>query len=227
MCGRYTQTVDIRKLAKAFGVASEHLPDVKPQYNVAPSQEVPVVVKKRGNERALGLFHWGLVPVWAKDPGIGNKMINARSETLAEKPSFRGPFKNSRCLVLADGFYEWKREGKYKVPHYIRLKSRAPFGFAGLWSHWTGGDGGEILSCTIITCEPNQLMKPIHHRMPVILPEERHSDWLSPDLFDTKKLSGFLKSFDTEKMEAFPVSKLVNSPANNTPDCIKTALLNP
>lgn len=219
MCGRYTLTVDVKKMEEEFQNILPNVPPLKPSYNIAPSRPVPVLL--RHPEPKLDFLRWGLIPSWAKDPEIGNRMINARKETLIEKPSFRVPFKNQRCLVLADGFYEWKGEGLQKIPYYIRLKSGRPFGFAGLWSHWTAPNGGEIYSCAIITGEPNELLKPIHNRMPMILPKEKRNRWLDPENHDTEELMSFLEPYPAEEMEAHPVSRLVNSPANDTPECVK------
>ncbi len=171
-------------------------------------------------KRVIDVFTWGLVPVWAKDPSIGARLINARSETVEEKPSFRGSFKNSRCLIIADGFYEWRRVGAGKQPYLIRLKSREPFGFGGLWSHWTGPDGSEISSCAILTTSPNAVMKPIHDRMPVIIPKDRIGEWLDHNRYDPRQLSDFFRPYPDDELETYPVSTLVNSPANDSPACI-------
>jgi len=219
MCGRFSQTCDKKTLLNEFqnpflGMTG----DIKPGYNISPSQPVLVLLEEN-NQKRLDFFHWGLVPSWAKDPGIGNRIINARQETLNEKPSFRGPLKNSRCLVIADGFYEWKREGTIKQPYYIHMKNKTPFGFAGLWSHWTSTNGSEIKSCTIITTESRDLMKPIHHRMPIILPLKERDVWLDTRNFDVKGLLTLLNSTPLEQMEAYPVSSYVNSPRNSSPEC--------
>jgi len=161
-----------------------------------------------------------LIPSWAKDPVIGSRMINARAESLAEKPSFRSAFRRRRCLVLADGFYEWRKDGARKTPMYIKLASGRPFAFAGLWENWFSPDGSNILSCTIITTQPNTLMEPIHNRMPVILPPEAYPVWLSPSEQDPARLSALLSPYPPAQMTAFPVSTLVNSPANDSPGCI-------
>ena len=219
MCGRYSLTASTVKLAEEFKLAGAHLKEIQPQYNIAPSQAVPVLIV--APQLCMELFRWGLIPSWAKDPAIGNRMINARKETLVEKPSFRAPFQKQRCLILGDGFYEWKQEGRVKTPYYIRLKSKAPFGFAGLWSKWTHPNGNEIYSCTIITGEPNELLKPIHNRMPVILLPERRDEWLDPSHQDTKGLIDLLEPYPAEEMEAYPVSRLVNSPEHNRPECLE------
>ena len=165
-------------------------------------------------------MRWGLVPHWAKDPKIGYKMINAKSETLAAKPSFRTAYRKRRCLILANGFFEWKKEGKEKIPTYIFLKCQEPFAFAGLWESWRAPSGDSVRSCTIITTEPNSFMEPIHNRMPVILPDEAEALWLDPLTEDPDILSSLLVPFPAESMESYPVSALVNSPKNHGPDCI-------
>ena len=171
MCGRYTLTVPVEILAEEFGVTGP-LPEVPPSYNIAPTQEVAAVLTDDG-ERRLEMLRWGLIPSWADDPGIGSRMINARSETVPEKPSFRRAFRERRCLILADGFYEWKRTNDGKQPYYIRMEDGRPFAFAGLWESWRGGRE-EIRSCTILTTEASDRVSNIHHRMPVILaPEDR------------------------------------------------------
>ena len=177
-------------------------------------------------ENSVEFFQWGLIPSWAKDPKIGNRMINARAETLAEKPSFRTPYKRRRCLILSDGFYEWKSEAgsKSKTPFYVQLKSEKPFAFAGLWEAWyPRPDDDPLLSCTIITTSPNPLMETIHRRMPVILEPDTYNLWLDPSEQSPKQLDGLLKPYPAEEMMAYPVSRLVNRPSNDSPDCIAPA----
>ena len=219
MCGRFTLTVDPGQLQDAFPWV-EFPEDISQRFNIAPSQPVAVIPNDGLNR--VDFFNWGLIPFWAKDPKIGNRMINARAETIAEKPSFRGSFKYKRCLVLADGFYEWRKEpgSKTKTPMYLRLKDRKPFAFAGLWDNWHAKDGSEIRTCTIITTEPNLLVKDIHNRMPVILPKNVYQDWLQEGENDQSQLQSFLKPYPAEQMEAFPVSRYVNSPQNDSPECI-------
>lgn len=222
MCGRFTLSSDPNTLREAFpGV---FVPDeMTPKYNVAPTQPVAVIP----NEAPLKVdfFTWGLIPSWAKDPSIGSRMINARSETLAEKPSFRTAYRRRRCLILADGFYEWQaRPGtKNKIPHYLRMESGEPFGFAGLWERWFSEDGSEIRSCTIITTEPNELVEKVHNRMPVILGAEARADWLDPEERTPDSLQHYLTAFPAVEMVAYPVSTMVNSPANDRPDLINPA----
>lgn len=219
MCGRFTLATSVEDITAQFGVSDisvEH----DARYNVAPTQEVLVLVKN--GERRLDKFRWGLVPHWSKGPNTRYSMINARAETVAEKPSYRGPFAKRRCLVLADGFYEWQKVGDTKVPMYIRLKSGQPFGFAGLWDLWTPPDDGSPLkSCTVITTNPNRLLKPIHNRMPVILPADAIEDWLTLDGSQQDELLALLKPYPEEELEAYAVSRFVNSPSNDSPKCIE------
>jgi putative SOS response-associated peptidase YedK len=223
MCGRFTLTADPADLQEAFYWVNFGNADISPRYNIAPTQGVAVVTNDGANK--LDFFTWGLVPSWAKDPAIGSRMINARAETLADKPSFRNAFKRRRCLILADGFYEWQAVpgNKTKIPTYIRLKDGKPFAFAGLWEDWHAPDGSQILSTTIITTQPNELLKPIHNRMPVILPEAAYKTWLTPGESLPESMNPLLRPFEANRMEAFPVSRLVNSPSNDSPDCIRPA----
>ena len=172
------------------------------------------------SDRKLELFQWGLIPSWAKDPKIGNKMINARAETLAEKPSFRSALKRRRCLVVADGFYEWKKTGAAKTPMFIQLKDGRPFAFAGLWEVWQPPDGSLIKTCTIITTEPNALMADIHNRMPAILSPEAYDLWLTPGELSADAVLPLLKPYDPTQMKATPVSARVNSPAVDAPELV-------
>jgi putative SOS response-associated peptidase YedK len=244
MCGRYTLSTDLKKVAKRFGAEADGMVSTKPRYNIAPTQTV-IVVKDDG-QRHLVQMRWGLIPSWAKDPSIGNRMINARAETLAEKPAFRAALKKRRCIIPADGFYEWttldkisqsvqpsgllmlafpvragKIAGKMKQAVRIVLKSREPFGFAGLWEHWKSPDGEEILSCTIITTEANDLLKAVHERMPVILTRDAEAAWLDQKTQDPEKLLPLLKQYPPEEMEFYPVSRAVNSPATDAPNLIE------
>ncbi|HUK82266.1 MAG TPA: SOS response-associated peptidase [Verrucomicrobiae bacterium] len=238
MCGRFTLTAEARSLAARFGVnyprgfagpaavdststsadTAQSRPDLTPRYNIAPTQSV-IVVNDTG-QRQLVQMRWGLIPSWAKDESIGNRMINARAETIAEKPAFRAALKKRRCLIPADGFYEWQKQGKLKQPVRIVLKSREPFAFAGLWELWNSPEGEEVLSCTIITTTANELLKQVHERMPVILPREAEAEWLDPNIQDPEKLLPLLKPYRSELMEFYPVDRIVNSPSNDTPQCI-------
>lgn len=219
MCGRFTLTVDPGQLRELFPWVE--IPDgPTPRYNIAPGQ--PVAVVPNDGKNRLDFYVWGLVPYWAKDPAIGNRMINARAETLAEKPAFRSAFRRRRCLILADGFYEWSQEPgkKIKTPLYLHLKDKQPFAFAGLWEQWSSPDGSQLLSCTIVTTEPNELVSAFHNRMPVILPQSAYQAWLEPGEADSEKLRSLLKPYPAEEMVAYPVSPLVNSPANDLPACV-------
>lgn len=223
MCGRITLSTDKDDLQSRWGFIdpSGVLDLIKPRYNIAPSQNSPTLVVKE-DRRVLVMMRWGLVPFWAKEASIGYKMINAKSETLTEKPSFRKPFKEKRCLVLADGFYEWeKTDKKNKVPYRFVLKNRQPFAFAGLWDVWKTPEGDTLLSFTIITTRANELMERIHDRMPVILNEKDEAKWLDPEFKDTDKLSSLLQPYPSEQMVAYKVSTIVNSPKNDTPSCIE------
>lgn len=218
MCGRFTRAINTASVAEAFGV-DEISTDLKPSYNIAPTQPVAVVI--RDGKKRLIEVRWGLVPSWAKDLAIGSKMINARAETITEKASFRNAFKKRRCLVVADGFYEWQKVGDGKRPVYIRLKSGKPFGMAGLYEVWHSPAGEEVMTCAIITTAPNELMRPIHERMPVIVAKDTEDLWLDPQVQDTAVLRELLQPYPASEMEAYPVSKRVNSPAENAPECIK------
>ena len=220
MCGRFTLTVDPGQLREAY--PDVEIPkDLKPRYNIAPTQ--PVAVIPNDGKNKLDFFVWGLIPSWAKDPQIGSRMINARSETLAEKPSFRSAYRRRRCLIVADGFYEWRKEAgsTSKTPMYIQLESREPFAFAGLWENWHSPDGSEVLSCTIITTEPNALIAKIHNRMPVLLPREAYAKWLDPGELDPSVMDPLLRPYPAEEMIAYPVSTLVNKPQNDVPEVIQ------
>jgi putative SOS response-associated peptidase YedK len=220
MCGRFTLTADPSELRDAFPDITVPT-EITARYNIAPSQ--PIAVIPNTGENKLDFFVWGLIPFWAKDPKIGSRMINARAETLGEKPSFKAAYRRRRCLIPADGFYEWRKVpgSTAKIPTYIRLKSGKPFAFAGLWENWHSPDGSEILSCTIITTQPNDLVERIHNRMPVILPQETYSHWLTPSEVPPEALNSLLVPYPADEMEAFPVSRTVNSPSNDSPACIQ------
>ncbi len=230
MCGRYTVSSSGESIADLFDLTE--VPTLPARYNLAPTQEAPIVrVAAPGAPRSLDLLRWGLVPYWAKEKSIGNKMINARAESVAEKPAFRDSFRRRRCLVAADGFYEWKREGKAKQPFLIRRADRRPFAFAGLWSLWRDpqlpqlSPAGErippLLTFTILTTAANELMKPLHDRMPVILTPDRFDLWLDPAVGDAAHLLPLLAPAAVEGWETEPVSKSVNSPAHDAPDCVE------
>ena len=218
MCGRYSLISDLTALQLRFDFdppVTEH----SSRYNIAPTQNVFTVRSEDGRNVAEHM-RWGLIPSWAKDMSIGNRAINARAETLAERPMFRTALRRRRCLILADGFYEWMRLGKARLPMRILLTTGEPFAFAGLWESWTNPDGENIHSCAIITTTPNDAMRPIHDRMPVILLPKYEPAWLDSSNEDTSALSDFLSPYPTEMMDAYPVAPLVNSPANDSPDII-------
>jgi putative SOS response-associated peptidase YedK len=227
MCGRFTLTADADSIRAAFNLgqtSAAALAELSPRYNIAPTQSVAIVAADSHGQPKLEFFQWGLIPSWAKDPKIGYKLINARAETLAEKPSFRTALKKRRCLILADGFYEWKREGKTKTPMYIQLKSGEPFAFAGLYEFWKVPDSDKFIkSCTIITTNPNSLMEKIHDRMPVILKPPAYATWLTPGELPTEKSLPLLKPYAASQMKARPVSTLVNNARLDSPDCIAPA----
>lgn len=219
MCGRYSQAADLKTLKRRFGLEGEVA--LKPRYNLAPSQEGPVVV---GNSpRRLKLMRWGLVPSWAEGPSLGPRLINARAETLAERPAFHRAFQSRRCLVLADGFYEWRKEKGAKVPMRFVLRNREPFAFAGLWETWKDPQGPELQSFTIVTTGANELLKPVHDRMPAILRPEQEALWLDAGFNDTRALSRLLAPYPPEEMEGYAVSPLVNSPRNDLQRCLEPA----
>jgi putative SOS response-associated peptidase YedK len=209
-------------VAEVFGLDRE--PSLKPRYNVAPTQPVPIIRILRTNpetkQRELVSVRWGLVPSWADDPGVGNRLINARAETVASKPAFREAFKHRRCLVPADGFYEWKKEGARKQPVYVRRKDGLPFAFAGLWEEWER-EGEVIESCVIITTDANPLMAEFHDRMPVILDPKDYGLWLDPEVQDPKRLEPLLQPFPSDELEVYPVSRLVNDPKHEDPKCLE------
>lgn len=228
MCGRYTLSSSSDEIALLFDLRD--LPQVIPRYNMAPTQEAAVVrVPAPGAPRQLVPLRWGLIPYWAKEAAIGNKLINARAETIADKASFKWSFKKKRCLIPANGFYEWKKEGKTKQPYLIHRQDGKPFAFAGLWSTWVDREHGGIPveTFTILTTDPNDLMRPLHNRMPVIIDPESFDLWLDPKVEDPARLQPLLVPHAVEGFEAFPVSRNVNSPANDTPDCVTPLVMEP
>jgi putative SOS response-associated peptidase YedK len=219
MCGRFTLVAEIPELQKELELGDAN-GDWNPKYNIAPSQKVPVVMDVK--ERTIEFCQWGLIPFWAKDPSIGNRMINARMETLSEKPAFQQAFKSRHCLILADGFYEWQHTGTKRTsatPYYFRLKSEKPFAFAGLWDSWNKPDGESLKTCAIITCPPNEIVSRVHERMPVILNPENYWDWLSQNT--RSEFEKHLVPFDSSKMIGFPVGKMINNPKYDSKDCIE------
>ncbi len=220
MCGRYVLTTPGEVLAELFEVPQPV--ELAARYNIAPTQAVPIVRAAEAGGREMVLVSWGLVPHWAKERAIGNRLINARAESLAEKPAFRASFKHRRCLIPADGFYEWKAEAGGKQPYFLHLAGGGPFAFAGLWSSWTDpATQAPLDSCAIVTTTPNALAATVHDRMPAILPRERHALWLDTGSYDPVALGALLAPIPADAMAAFPVSKRVNSPANEDPRCIE------
>ena len=223
MCGRFTLVHDIQSIAKTFNVTAPASIQITPHYNIAPTQNILTVMREEGNEQGhLDLLRWGLIPSWAKEESIGSRMINARAETLGEKASFKRLLSSKRCLIVADGFYEWMQEpgSKAKTPIYIRLKDEETFAFAGLWDSWKNSAGEQIRTCTIITTEPNELMARIHNRMPAILSPEAREGWLDPANHDIPMLSHLLTSYPADDMIARPVSRLVNDPKHDSAELI-------
>jgi putative SOS response-associated peptidase YedK len=220
MCGRFPLYSDPFTLARRF--EADAPPELSPRYNVAPSQNIPIV-RDEGEKRRFALARWGLIPHWAKDMKIGYSTINARAETVASKPAFRNAFRHRRCLIPADGFYEWQviPGSKIKQPWFIVLVDREPMAFAGLWERWRSPEGEELESCSIIVTNANEIMRPIHDRMPVILAPCDWDAWLEPDAKDAGALQGLLKPYSAEGMVAWPVTTKVNSPRNDSVGCME------
>ncbi len=220
MCGRVTVQTSAVELAREFALTSVRAGLDRPRYNLAPTQLMPVVIND--GQRVLDAYRWGLIPSWAKEAAIGNKLINARCETVSEKPSFRSAFKRRRCLVLVDGWYEWKQTTKPKTPFFFHRKDRKPLALAGLWEEWTAPDTGEVVrTCALITTGPNALMEPIHDRMPVILPQGAQELWLRPEALEASVLQPLLVPFVEDALTAYEVARVVNSPSNDVPACVE------
>lgn len=222
MCGRFTLTVNPADVMGAF--QGYQFPDqFAPRYNIAPSQ--PILAIPNDGRNKADFFLWGLIPSWSKDPSISSRLINARGESLAEKPSFRGSMKYRRCLIPADGFFEWKSDAikNTKTPYYIHMQNRESFAMAGLWDEWHSPDGGILRTCTIITTHPNKMMKPIHDRMPLLVDPVDFSRWLAPVPQTPEDLIPLIKPYPSEKLSAYPVSTLVNKPGNDFPECVLPA----
>ena len=217
MCGRFTLTAEIGRLEERFAFETSEV-QYAPSYNIAPSQPVFAVVQHA--TRRAGYLRWGLIPAWAKDPAIGNRLLNARAETAAAKPSFRAALRRRRCLVLADGFYEWRRQGKTKQPMYIRLHDHQPFAFAGLWEVWRDAAGTPLSTCTILTTAATASFRAIHHRMPVLLDPAAEALWLDRRVEDPEVLRPLLQPYASMPLQAYAVAPLVNNPRHNSPACI-------
>lgn len=219
MCGRFTNRITTSQYQEFFDIL--HAEERRPRYNIAPTQPIPVIRPNDGH-RELTVMSWGLVPSWAKDRKIGNGLINARADGVATKPSYRSAFKKHRCLIPVDGFYEWKQIGaKEKQPYFIHRKDNAPFAFAGLWEWWKSPEGEELESACLITTDPNKMMEPIHNRMPVILSPEDYDRWMNTPPDHAKELQELLVPCPEADLIAEPVSRLVNAPRNDVPQCIQ------
>ena len=220
LCGRYSLTSSAERVAEHFGLGE--LPPVLPRYNIAPSQPIATIRSNLRGEREFGFALWGLIPVWSKSlDEKGPRPINARAETLAEKRVFKGILRHRRCLIPANGFYEWRKEGKVKRPYHIHFGDGRLFAFAGLWSVWSGPNGEELDSCTIITTAANERMREVHHRMPVILARESYGRWLDTQLQSTAEAVKLLQNTDCDRLVLTEVSTLVNNPRNDVEDCLK------
>jgi putative SOS response-associated peptidase YedK len=218
MCGRFTLTASASAVKELFPLFDQA--ELEPRYNIAPTQAVLAVRRLPQAARPeIVPLRWGLIPHWADDAKIGYRMINARADTAASKPAFRSAFRQRRCLILADGFYEWQKTGKTKQPYYIRMKDNKPFAFAGLWEHWDKGEK-PIDSCTILTTDANELMQPLHDRMPVILPPTVFEPWLDPAVQKPEAVQSLLEPFPSEGMTAIPISTYVNNVRNEGPACV-------
>jgi putative SOS response-associated peptidase YedK len=217
MCGRYRLSRRKQLVEEYFESASEE-EDWSPRYNIAPTQPV-ATVRQEGSSRILSMMRWGLVPSWATDIKIGNQLINGRSETVLEKPAFRDSFRTRRCLIPADGFYEWKKSGKQRQPFHFGMKDNSLFAFAGVWDRWKAPAGPMLQSCSILTTAPNELLDGVHDRMPVILPRRHYETWLTAPAAEVERLAELLVPFDAGLMSRYPVSSLVNKPENDTPEC--------
>jgi putative SOS response-associated peptidase YedK len=216
MCGRFALAF-VKGFYSRFEVIDQQA-GIEPRFNIAPTQTVPTIVCQSPNR--VVMMRWGLVPFWAKDPRIGNKLINARAEGITTKPAFRASLKRKRCLVPATGFYEWKKTDGGKVPHYVHMRDDSFFAFAGLYDNWHGPDGSELLSFTIVTTSPNAMMKKIHNRMPVMLRQEDEGLWLSKEPLPEDELTRILLPYPSRPMAAYPVSQAVNNPNNESEDLI-------
>jgi len=217
MCGRYRLSRRKQAVAEYFESASEE-EEWSPRYNIAPTQPV-VTVRQTGASRILSMMRWGLVPSWASDISIGSRLINGRSETVLERPAFRDSFRTRRCLIPADGFYEWKKTGKQRQPFHFGMKDNALFAFAGVWDRWRSPAGQVLESCSILTTAPNKLLADVHDRMPVILPRLHYQTWLTAPAAEAERLAELLVPFDASLMRRYAVSALVNKPQNEMPEC--------
>jgi putative SOS response-associated peptidase YedK len=224
MCGRFTLRASASVIAEQFALFE--LPPFTARFNIAPSQPVPVIrlrPEQRAPQRELVWLQWGLIPSWAESPALGSRLLNARAESAAEKPAFRTALRRRRCLVVADGFYEWQTTDKAKQPYFIHLRDDRPFAFAGLWEAWESPDHAMLETCAVITTEPNELMRPIHNRMPVILPSDAYATWLNPAIQEPRRLASLLVPYSGDALQAHPVDSFVNTPSHDSPRCIEPA----
>lgn len=219
MCGRFTLAASGETLIEAFGLSA--LPQLAPRYNIAPGQSILAVRQAQDHSRLAQPLRWGLIPSWAKDPGIAHRLINARAETAAQKPSFRSAFRHRRCLLPADGFYEWLGPAGKKQPYYFHMRNGGPFAIAGLWEQWQARDGADLQSCTLLTTTANAVVARVHQRMPVILQPRDYTDWLDPRMKDVELLQALLQPFPAEDMGVYPVADVVNRTVNDGRQCIE------
>lgn len=221
MCGRFSLTVSPEQISKKFNLSK--VPEIQPRYNIAPSQDIATVVQSKASEETqFQWMRWGLVPHWAKDIKIGYKLINARVETVAEKPAFRSAIKQRRCLILADGFYEWQHQGKQKQPYYFQLESGKLFAFAGLWETWNSPEDEQVISCTILTTAADEVVNPIHERMPIIVPSQYYEMWLDPEITQPQDVLPLVTQGDRASLQAKPVSTMVNNPKCDRAECLES-----
>ena len=216
MCGRFSLTASGETIAQQFDLAE--VPDIPKHYNIAPTQTVATIVVD--NKRKYQTMRWGLIPHWAKDSKISSRLINARVETVTEKPSFRNLIKQKRCLVIADGYYEWQSQKGRKQPYYFQIDKHQPFAFAGLWDTWRSPDG-EIMSCTLLTTDASAEVSPVHHRMPVIVPPQAYSQWLDPSITAPEAVLPLLNSDIYQSLSSYRVSPVVNNPTNDSAECVQ------
>ncbi|EAW37489.1 SOS response-associated peptidase [Lyngbya sp. PCC 8106] len=218
MCGRFTLTDNGEQIPEQFQLSE--IPEITPRYNIAPTQLVATVsMNSKSEKRQFNWMRWGLIPSWAKDQKMGAKLINARVETVTEKPSFRQAIRQHRCLIIADGFYEWQKQKDDKQPYYLHLENHQPFGFAGLWQRWKSPENQEIISCTILTTEADNQVRSIHHRQPIILSENNYSQWLNPHLTKPQEILPLLTA--QPRLNYYPVNPVVNNPRHEKADCIQ------
>ncbi len=219
MCGRFTQYSNADRIIQQFKPSNGL--EIAPSYNITPGNDILVMAHYNQNKRKLFKFRWGLIPSWTKDDRVLKGLINARAETIQQKPSYRAAFKQRRCLVIADGFYEWQKKDDQKIPYYIHAKNNQIFAFAGVWEHWQSAEQGAIWSCAIITINACEILQAIHERMPVIIPPDRYDDWLNIEKTNAESAQQLLQAFPSSELDVYPVSNRVNSPYFNNAECIR------